>query len=269
MNLLRLIFIATIYAALNGCSYSSVDAAEEAVLTYQPWIFGHGGVDPEPISTGAVWTAWSTRVDRFPIVPIKLTEQFIDLTASDNVAIDFDTYLTLKIKTGETPKLREFSGMDWYENKVKDQYRMLVRNEARARTSNDLRTNQSVILSAQERIKYLVTEYIKSIDLPVDVIKVNISKVIPPDEVLAESAQTAAQKQRKQTQDQRKLAEDARAAAEKASALADKAYTQEFKMTTQQFLKNKELDIMNRAVEKGNVSLIMNAADASPIFNAR
>ena len=264
-----LIFLIFLYPFINGCSYSSVDAGEEAVLTYQPWIFGHGGVDPEPISTGAIWTAWTTRVDRFPIVPIKMTERFTDLTASDNVAIDFDTYLTLKIKKGETPKLRELSGMNWYSNKVKDQYRMIVRNEARSRSSIDLRTSQDAILSAQDRIKNKITEYIKSIDLPVEVIKVNISKVIPPDEVLAESAKTAAQKQRKQTQEQRKLAEDARAAAEKAAALADKAYTQELGMTTDQFLRNKELEIMSKVSEKGNVSLIMNASSAQPIFGVK
>lgn len=263
------IMLIAIYPFINGCSYSSIDAAEEGVLTYQPWIFGHGGVERQAVSTGAIWTAWSTRVDRFPIVPIKLTESFVDLASSDNVMIDFDTYLTLKIKKGETPKLREFSGINWYDNKVKDQYRMIVRNEARTRTSNDLRTNQDVILSIQKNIKTLISQYIKSIDLPIDVIKVNVSKVIPPNEVLEESAKTAAQKQRKQTQDQRKLAEDARAAAEKATALADKAYSEVFKLTNAQFLKNKELDIMDRAVKEGKVTLIINASNAEPIFNVK
>ena len=66
----------------------------------------------------------------------------------------------------------------------------------------------------------------------------------------------------------RKLAEDARKAAETSSALADKAYSNEFKMTTDQFLRNKELKIMEKAVESGKVSLIMNASSAQPIFKA-
>ena len=41
-------------------SPSGVNAGEEGVITYKPWIFGHGGVDPEPIATGLVWTVWST-----------------------------------------------------------------------------------------------------------------------------------------------------------------------------------------------------------------
>ena len=37
-------------------------------------------------------------------------------------------------------------------------------------------------------------------------------------------------------------------------------------MTTDQFLRNKELDIMAKAAEKGQVSLIMNASNAQPMI---
>lgn len=254
------------FALSTGCSYSAVDAGEEGVMTYKPWFLGHGGVDSQPITTGATWTAWSTTVDRYNVKPEKKKETFIDLTASDNVAIDFDVYLTLKIQSGKSPVLHELSGREWYDNKIKDTFRGYVRNEARTKTSIDLRTNETVITETQEQIRSLMASYIEEIGLPVTVVKVNIGKVVPPAEVLAEAAQTAAQKQRKQTQEQRKLAEDARAAAETASALADKAYSSEFRMTTDQFLRNKELDIMSKAVEQGQVSLIMNASDAQPMM---
>lgn len=252
--------------SINGCSRSAVDAGEEGVMIKKPYIFGHGGVVSEPIKTGAVWTVWSTSVARYNIKPVKYKESFIDLTASDNVAIDFDVYLTLKIQDGKTPKLHELSGRDWFDNKIKDTFRGYVRNQARKRTSIELRTNEISINEIQDKIKILISNYIKKSNIPLDVIKVNIGKVIPPQEVLDEAAQTAAQKQRKQTQEQRKLAEDSRAAAEKASAIADKAYASQFRMTTAQFLKNKELDIMSKAVEKGQVSLIMNASNAQPMI---
>lgn len=265
LNIARPLTLILICAAITGCNYSSVDAGEEAVLVYQPWFFGHGGVDSQPVSTGATWTAWSTSVERYNIKPEKKKETFIDLTASDNVAIDFDVYLTLQIQKGNTPILHELSGRKWYENKVKDTFRAYVRNEARTKSSIELRTNETVISGTQEKIKQLMVAYIKEIQLPVSVIKVNIGKVVPPQEVLAEAARTAAQKQRKQTQDQRKLAEDARKNAETSAALADKAYANEFRMTTEQFLRNKELDIMAKAVESGSVSLIMNASNAQPM----
>ncbi len=268
-NLIILFYLALMLVINTGCTYSSVDAGEEGVMIYQPYLFGSGGVGSTPIKTGAVWTAWSTSVERYNIKPVKMKESFIDLTASDNVAIDFDVYVTLKIQEGKTPVLHEKSGRAWYTNKIKDTFRGYVRNEARQRTSIQLRTNEKVINGAQKKIKALMVNYIKRIGLPVKVIKVNIGKVVPPKEVLAEAAQTAAQKQRKQTQEQRKLAEDARAAAEKAAALADKQYSSQFKMTTEQFLRNKELDIMAMAVKSKNVTLIMNASNAQPIFNTK
>ncbi len=264
------IFLFIVMTALTtGCSYSSVDAGEEGVVTTQPWFFGHGGVDANPIRTGATWTAWSTAVDRYNVKPVKYKETFVDLTASDNVAIDFDIYITIEIQKGKTPILHELSGNEWYDNKVKDTLRGLVRNEMRQKTSIELRTNQDVITESQDLVKSLMADYVAGVELPVKIIKVNIGKVVPPAEVLAEAAQTASQKQRKQTQEQRKLAEDARADAEKSAALADKAYTDKFKMTTDQFLRNKELDIMARAADKGTVSLIMNASSAQPMLSVR
>ena len=82
---------------LSGCTLSTIDAGTEGVMTYQPYLIGSGGVDKSPIESGAIWTAISTKVDRYNIKPVKVAENFVDLTASDNVAIDFDVYVTLKI----------------------------------------------------------------------------------------------------------------------------------------------------------------------------
>lgn len=267
-KILYFLFIASLFVT-TGCSLASIDAGEEGVMTYQPYIFGSGGVDDTPIKTGSAWIVKSTSVTRYNIKPKKRKENFVDLTASDNVAIDFDVYLTMKIQSGKTPMIHELSGVQWYENKIKDTFRAFVRNEARTKTSIELRTSEKTITATQNKIKALMVSYVKEINIPVDIIKVNIGKVVPPAEVLAEAAKTAAQKQRKQTQEQRKLAEDARAAAEMSSALADKAYSDEFKMTTEQFLRNKELDIMSKASEIGNVTLIMNASSAVPMYNIK
>lgn len=256
----------------TGCvSPSTVDAGEEAVLIKKPWIFGHGGVVEKPIRTGLVWTVWTTEVARYNIKPMKATEKFVDITASDNVAIDFNSYLTLRIQQGKTPVLHELSGEAWYSNKVKDYYRTVVRNEARTRSSIELRTKPESINGAQQNIHDAMVSYFKSIELPVDVVKVVIGKVVPPEEVLAEAERTAAQKQRNATEKARASAELERKFAETNKALADKAFATEFRMTTAQFLENKRLDIMQQAVLKkdGNVSLIMNASNATPIFNAK
>lgn len=256
----------TLAIGVTACTPSKVDGGVEGVLTKQPYIFGSGGVDPTPIKTGLTWTALSTKVDRYNTKPVRYTENFIDLTASDNVAIDFDSYLTLKIISGKTPKLHELSGKNWYVNKVQDYYRQAVRNELRTRSSIDLRTNPQVITETQTIILDIMQKYIAEIELPVKVVKVVTGKVIPPNELLKEAAKTAAEKQKIKTQEARILTEEKRALAETNAALADKAYADEFNMNTEQFLRNKQLDIMAMAVETGEVNLIINASNAQPMF---
>lgn len=255
---------------LTGCfTPSSIEAGEEGVIIKKPWIFGSGGVEPKPITTGLVWTAMSTSVVRYNVKPYKIEECFDDLTTKDNVPVDFCAYITVQLKSGETPVLHEKSGVNWYDNKVKDVFRTTVRNEARSKTSIQLRTDSTVITQSQENVLAEVKAYMQRIDLPVNTVKVIIGKVTPPDEVLKEAARTAAQKQRAKTQEAREDAEKTRKDAEIASANADKAYATQFNMTTEQFLKNKELDIMFKAVENGNTSLIINASQATPVFNVK
>ena len=262
----------TIASMTTGCiSPSKVDAGEEGVLIYKPWIFGHGGVDKEPLTTGLTWTVWSTEVARYNIKPMKATEPFVDITASDNVAIDFNSYLTLKIIKGKSPEIHEFSGDTWYSTKVQDYYRTVVRNEARTRTSIDLRTKPETIIAAQQSIYDKTAKYIEDIKLPVKVVKVVIGRIIPPEDVLKEAERTAAQKQRNATEKARASAELVRAQAETNKALADKAYSKEFNMTTEQFLRNKELDILQNAVTKKDnpMSIILNTSTAQPFFNTK
>lgn len=260
--------IMTVYFTA-GCTPSPIGAGEEGVLVKKPFFFGSGGVDPTPITTGTTWTALTTDVVRYNTKPYRIDECFEDLTASDNVAIDFCSYITLQIHEGKTPILHEKLGLAWYDNNVKDVYRTAVRNEARNKSSIDLRTNDDEIRNSQAEILNQIRTYIQTIEVPATINKVVIGKVTPPQEVLKEAERTAAQKQRKDTETARAAAELLRAQAETNAALADKAYANEFKMTTDQFLRNKELDLMSKAVDGGKVTLIMNASDAKPIFTAK
>jgi len=255
----------TLIMSVSACTPSSVGAGEEGVMIAKPYVFGSGGVYSKPIEAGLTWTAMSTEVVRYDVKPVKFKERFVDLTASDNVAIDFDSYLTLQIVSGDTPLLHEKSGEAWYVNKVQDFYRQEVRNEFRTRTSIELRTNPEVILNTQIVILNRVRAYLKETGIPVIAVKVVTGKVVPPREVLTEAAATAAEKQKIKTQTARNLTEIERAKAETSSALADKAYATEFNMTTEQFLRNKELDIMAIAAKSGTVSLLMNASSAQPM----
>lgn len=239
---------------LQSCSLNKVEGGEELVMTYQPWIWGSGGVDGQSVRAGSVWTIFSTNVEWYNIKPKQYTEPFVDLTASDNVAIDFNSYVTLQIQAGKTPQLHEKYGVHWYNNRVKEPYRTMVRNEGRSHSSIALRTDAKTINQSQDAVLLELQKYLDTQGIPVTASKVVIGKVVPPNEVLAEAERTAAQKQRGKTMDARTEAEIRRGLAETKSALADKAYAQEFNMTTEQFLRNKELDII---ASKKNVSVVL------------
>lgn len=263
----KILIIACMAIGLSGCSYEAINAGQEGVVVKKPMFFGSSGVEPKGIQTGAIWVMPTTTVYRYDIKARKRTETFVDLTTSDNVAIDFDVFLTLRIHSGYAPILHERLGLKWYDQAIKDTFRAYVRNMARNHNSLDLRTSEKQITGAQEELKRKMNKYMDDNAFLIEVVKVNIGKVVPPEAVLAESARTAAQKQRKQTEIERKIAEDSRRAAEQAAAIADQAYSKEFDMTTEQFLRNKELDIFAIAVKEGQTTLILNAANAQPIMN--
>jgi len=272
MNKLKLLIL-FLAITLQGCSNSGVDAGVEGVMVMKPWIFGSGGTADKPIKNGSEWTALTTSVIHYNVKPRKYKERFVDLTASDKVDVDFDIYVTLKIKNNKSPGLHDNHGVNWYENNVRSEFRAFVRAEAKKQKSEDLRSNQHSISTVTDSVFNKTKVHLDKIGIMVDIIAVNLGGVRPPDEVMREAALTASEKQRALTQVQKKLAEDARAEAEKSTALADKAYTDQFKMTTEQFLINKRLDItrfaVEKASEKGDFSLIMNNSDAKPIFKVK
>ena len=240
---------------MQGCfSLSTVDAGHEGVMIYKPYIFGKGGVDETPIKAGAVWTVWSTEVERYSVMPVKYQEVFEDLTASDNVAIDFDMYLTLQMVKGKTPVLHEYWGPNFYVNNIKDVFRKVTRNEARTYTSIQLRTDEKIINTMQDNIMEEMSKYLLAEGLPIIVNKAITGKVVPPEEVLTEAAKTAAQKQKQKTEAQRYMTEKARKVAEGARALADKEYMRKLGMSADQFIRLKELDIIEG---KENVTIYM------------
>jgi hypothetical protein len=67
MKILSLIFAALVAFMFTGCFTPS------SVLVKKPWFFGHGGVEPESVKTGLVWTAFSTEVIRVNVKPYNVS----------------------------------------------------------------------------------------------------------------------------------------------------------------------------------------------------
>ena len=257
----------------QGCTCSHIDAGEEGVMVMKPWIFGHGGVDPTPLKTGLTYTAASTEVIRYDIKPIEYKESFDDLITADNNPVDFDASIELEVIAGQSPSLHEEFGEEWYDRKVKEMFRMYIRNFGRTKKMFELTTDANITIEMAKVAEEQIGEYIKEQGISVVVNRVNIGKVSPPEGVIEETIKTAEQKQRSKTEESRAEAELAREAAEKNKATADKAYRIEFGMTIPQYLKLRFLEIEKEKLDivknKENVSIILNSGGAIPMFNVR
>ena len=102
-------------ATLTSCHSASPGPGQECVLIEQPWVFGHGSVDSEPVKTGLTWCALSTDVVYVNTTPIAYDEHIEDAYSNDNTQLDWDIQIILQVQSGRSPILISNYGSDWYK----------------------------------------------------------------------------------------------------------------------------------------------------------
>lgn len=256
--LVLLSFALFLSTTFTSCHSVSTDAGEEAVLVSKPWIFGSGKIFQEPVEAGKLeWVAASTSAYYYSTLPEKITESFDNIMTADNNPVDLNAHIILQNQTGKTPIIHENFGKSYYKNKIQEEFRSNIRNKVSGFKLFTLTTQRSVVDSLQLVTKEEMKVYIQNLGIPVDVDNVIIGKVIPPDEVLAQTVATAAQKQAERTYEAQTAAEKKREVSEKARAKADQAYAKEMNMSVDQYLKSVELENQRMAIDKkANVSFI-------------
>ena len=261
--------LAGVVLLTSACYRVKPDAGVESVLVYKPFIFGHGGVDDTPISTGATWCVFTTDHKEFPITPITITEDFENMIPSDNTPVSFSVYLKCQIRKGQTPQLYKNFGAEWYTNNLQASFRTMVRDKASAFKMFDLASKREISSQLEKDIFRDILAYSKKINLPVDIMQVSIGAVTPPEQVLTETKNTAAQNQSILTQKARADAELSRKQAEINKAIADMAYQTQMKMTISEYLHLRQLEIEKEKVElikdNKNVSIIFGGGNGLPI----
>ena len=264
-------FLAFSLASMTSCYRVQPDAGKESVLVYKPYLFGHGGVDSEPVSTGATWCVWTTEEKTFDITPITITEDFVNMIPSDNTPVSFSAYLKCQIISGKTPVLYEKFSEDWYKHSLQATFRTMVRDKACAFKMFDLASKREISAQLERDIYKDITEYAKKINLPVEIQQVSIGAITPPEQVLTETKLTAAQNQSILTQNARADAETARKQAEVNKAIADKAYKTEMGMTVPEYLSLRHLEIEKEKVEliKDNKNISIIFGNASPVYSVK
>ena len=259
---------------MAACSTVQPDAGHEAVLVRKPLVFGSGGVDPTPVKTGLKYVAFTTQGVDVNMQPRRIDAEFTDLMTSDGVPIDFHAVLTLQVV--DSVKLVRDFGADsgpngtpgfWLRN-IDQPFRTAVRDAVKKHGMNEM----AIQATAAEDVDNVVTEHlldiIKETGVPVKILDVSLGRANPPDAILHQRVETAAQEQRINTEKQKKLAEDQRKLAEESRAAADQAYNQKMGLNTEQYVALQAIQMQRDVCGKGTCTFIY-GANATPMLNLR
>ena len=262
-KIISYLIVAVSIAGITSCYRVLPNPGEESVLIYKPFIFGHGGIDETPVATGAEWCVFTTEHKEFQITPITITEDFVNMIPSDNTPVSFSVYLKVQIQSGKTPELYKNYSADWYVHSLQASFRTMVRDKASAFKMFDLASKRDISSQLEKDIFKDISEYAKSLNIPVTIMQVSIGAITPPEQVLTETKNTAAQNQSILTQQARANAELSRKQAEINKAIADQAYQRQMDMSVAEYLHLRQLEI-----EKEKVELIKDNKNVSIIFGS-
>lgn len=250
----------TVMITVTSCHQASPSGGQECVLIMQPLLFGHGGVDPVPVTTGAEWCAKSTEFKMFNITPVTIEEPFTDIPALDNQPVSFSCFLKLRCIPGKTPILMQNFSADWYQHSVQQTFRTMVANNIPLYKMLTLTSKRDTAILMEKKLKEDIKKYVADLQMPVEILDVSFGKILPPQSVLDQTKLTAAQNQSKLTQAARADSETSRKQAEINKAEADKAYINAMGMNIFQYI-----ELRNVEIEKEKIELAFNKENSSRV----
>ncbi len=237
-----------VYAGSAGCALKAIDAGHEGVFVEKPFFIGHGGVDPTPVKPGRSIVALTTELIQVDLRPNQFSEHF-DIISAENAPVSFDAFLIANVLPGKSPELISRFGPNWYRNNVKEAFRTFVREEVQQyqlfQLTTDPATRPKLQKAIAERVQH---DVIDKIGLPVNLNRVVIGGIMPPDGVLKQTAETIVQEQRRLTMVQFERAEEAREKAERQRGLADLAFREALGLTAPEFIELRRVEVQKEIV---------------------
>jgi regulator of protease activity HflC (stomatin/prohibitin superfamily) len=252
--------------SIAGCSTYAPDAGHEVVLIEKPWLFGHGGVDPDPVRTGRTFAALTTDGVDVEMRPERYEQDLPDTMTSDGVPVSFHAIVTLQV-TDSVALIKGF-GQRWYKNNVEQVFGQFVRQAVRKHGMNETAISTTALDAIDDEIRDNLAKFIEDKKLPVRLVTMTVGRANPPDAIKNQRIETAAQEQRIQTEIQIKNAEVQRKAAEEARAAADNAYRQAIGLSPEQYVQLKRIEMELKVCADSHCTFIENAG-AVPAFNVR
>ncbi|MGD0797287.1 MAG: SPFH domain-containing protein [Acidobacteriaceae bacterium] len=277
MKTLRIVTAALVLSTLTGCTVASPDAGHEVVWVMKPIIFGHGGVDPTPVTTGKEYGAMSSDAVDVNMLPQRVDMEFDDMMTSSGVPVSFHVVATFKVidsvalvsKYGADTDDKGAWGF-WSRN-VDQPMQNAVRDAVKKHDMQEMAISQTAADSVGQEVQAAAIKIIQQTGVPIVITAINVGRVNPPDAIKNQRIETAAQEQRAITEQQTKLAEDQRKMAEESRASADNAYRNAMQMSPDQYLRLMQINMQRDACGNGNnhCTLILNASGAATILDAR
>ena len=243
--------------SLSGCSTASPDAGHEAVWVMKPMIFGHGGVDPNPVKTGRSYGAITSSATYISMLPQRIDVEFDDMMTKSGVPVSFHVVATfriidsVKLVTSFGADRDEKGGWGFWDRNVDQPLRTAVRDSVKQRDMQEMAISQSAADDVGREVTIAANQIVQQAGIPIVFTAMNVGRVNPPDAIKNQRIATAEQEQRAITEQQTKLAEDQRKAAEQSRANADNAYSQAMQLSPDQFLQLERIK-MQRDVCAGN-----------------
>jgi len=254
------IFSILALASLAGCSVYSPDAGHEVVLIEKPMLFGHGGVDPQPVTTGRTFAAVTTDGVDVNMQPQRYEQELDDTMSADGVPLGFHAIINLQV-TDAVTIVKNF-GPNWYKNNVEQEFAQQVRQAVRKRGMSEMAINTTAIDAVDTEVESGMAAYLNAKGLPVKLITMTVGRANPPDAIKNQRIETAAQEQRVQTEKQIAQAEEQRKNAETARAAADNAYRQAIGLTPEQYVQLKRIEMEVKVCSEGKCTFIESAGPA-------
>lgn len=240
---------------LMGTACVAIEAGHEGVLVEQPFIFGHGGVDPVPTTTGRIWVVPTTKVIDVDVRPIQYSEHF-DIISAENAPVSFDAFLIANIVVGRSPELIAKYGPNWYKNNVKEAFRTFVREEVQKYPLFQLTTDPTTRTKLQDAIaREVQTKLIEKQNIPIQLNRIVVGSILPPKGVVEQTTQTIVQEQRKITMVEFQKAEEARENAERQRGIADRAYRESLGLTAPEFVDLRRIEVQKEIVQHSPTAL--------------
>ena len=261
-NLLIAMLAATVSCGLTGCSVASPNAGHTAVWVEKPLFFGHGGVNPTPVTTGRSYGWVTSDAIDVDMLPQRIDMEFDDMMTRSGVPVSFHVVMTFKVT--DPVKLVAQYGADrddkgnwgFWDRNLDQPIRIAVRDSVKKRDMQEMAIDQSAADAVGKEVNEAANEIVAKSGVPIMFAPdgVNVGRVNPPDAIKNQRVETAAQEQRAITEQQTKLAEDQRKAAEQSRAAADNAYRQAMQLSPGQFLQLERIKMQRDVCAHGGTN---------------